>query len=73
MLIRKVRGQIDAAIELYFHEGDEQAHSLVGSTHILVTDLSKATKFWPTGAGSSKGDPSHGELSSIQRRTRRRP
>jgi hypothetical protein len=49
MLITKIdaaRRQIDAAVELYFHEGDELAtHTLVGAAHILITDLSKATKF----------------------------
>lgn len=48
MLITKIdaaRRQIDAAIELYFHEGDELAiHTLVGAAHILITDLSKAAK-----------------------------
>ena len=48
MLITKIeaaRRQIDAAIELYFHEGDELAtHTLVGAAHILITDLSEAAK-----------------------------
>ncbi len=48
MLINKQdagRRQMDAAIKLYFHEGDELAtHTLVGAAHILLTDLSKAAK-----------------------------
>ena len=46
MLITKIeaaRRQLDAAIELFFHEGEELAtHTLVGAAHILITDLSKA-------------------------------
>ena len=43
--IEAARRQIDAAIELYFHEGDELAtHTLVGAAHILITDLSKAAQ-----------------------------
>lgn len=48
MLVTKVeaaRRQMDAAIELYFHQGDELAtHTLVGAAHIVLTDLSKAAK-----------------------------
>ena len=44
--IEAARRQIDAAIELYFHEGDELAiHTLVGASPTLITDLSKAAKF----------------------------
>jgi hypothetical protein len=39
------RRQLDAAIRLYFEEGDEVAvHTLVGAAHILIADLSKAAK-----------------------------
>lgn len=39
------RRQIDAAIKLYFEEGDEVAvHTLVGAAHILITDLGAAAK-----------------------------
>jgi len=39
------RRQMDAAIGLYFNEGDEIAvHTLVGAAHILIIDLSKAAQ-----------------------------
>jgi len=48
MLITKLdaaRRQIDAAVDLYFREGEALAtHTLVGAAHILITDLSKAAK-----------------------------
>ena len=37
------RRQIDAAVRLYFEEGDEIAvQTLVGAAHILIIDLSRA-------------------------------
>jgi hypothetical protein len=39
------RRQMDAAIRLYFEEGDEIAvHTLVGAAHIVLTDLTAAAK-----------------------------
>lgn len=43
--LEAARRQLDAAIGLYFNDGDAIAiHTLVGAAHILLTDLSKAAE-----------------------------